>query len=207
MSTFSYEKTYLPSLCSNIVYNKRIGKLFTVLEKISTLGLNFFFVKTWWFASGWRVPPSFRPGCWARLIILILHSRTDDPMHLGTIKNRVEFWRQLHVYSAANLVNFKIACRSAIVLLLGNDVPTYLNWLLVHTIGSLDFPPKTSAWINCYWTSNFWLNGFRSYKLEHWEPCIFLPTLIRTSFFLDQKIGEIDEIYYVWKNYSFGSIL
>ena len=101
-----------------------------------------FSVKTWWFASGWRVPPSFRPGCWARLIILILHSRTDDPMHLGTIKNRVEFWRQLHVYSAANLVNFKIACLSAIVLLLGNDVPTYLNWLLAHTIGSLDFLPK-----------------------------------------------------------------
>ena len=92
MSTFSYEKTRLPSLCSNIQYNKRIGgKLFTVLEKISTLGLIFFPSKR----GGSRRADAYHqvsgPGCWARLIILILHSRTDDPMHLGTIKNRVEF--------------------------------------------------------------------------------------------------------------------
>ena len=93
MSTFSYEKTYLPSLCSNIVYNKRIGKLFTVLEKISTLGLIFFPSKR----GGSRRADAYHQvsglaSGWARLIILILHStRTDDPMHLGTIKNRVEF--------------------------------------------------------------------------------------------------------------------
>ena len=49
-----------------------------------------------------------------------LHS--DDPMHLGTIKNRVEFWRHLHVYSAANLVNFKIALRTYL-----SEVTSMLN--------------------------------------------------------------------------------
>ena len=148
MSTFSYEKTYLPSLCSNIrsIQQKNRETLHCAGKDIYARA-EFFSVKTWWFASGWRVPPSFRPGKW----LGSTHhsdpalSHSDDPMHLGTIKNRVEFCRQLHVYSAANLVNFKIACRSSIVLLLGNDVPTYLNWLLVHTIGSLDFHPKTSA--------------------------------------------------------------
>lgn len=102
-------------------------------------------------------------------------------MHLGTIKNRVEFWRQLHVYSAANLVNFKIACRSAIVLLLGNDVPTYLNWLLVHTIGSLDFPFKSLP------------------KLIGIEPLIFtnisLPIIIFLGSVNEWKL-KIDFIYF-----------
>ena len=79
MSTFSYEKTYLPSLCSNIrsIQQKNRETLHCAGKDIYARAETFFPSKR----GGSRRADAYHQvsglaSGWARLIILILHSRT-----------------------------------------------------------------------------------------------------------------------------------